>query len=237
MSGLSRGGALVETALTIGVVLVVLLGTLEFGVLGFKQIAQDGAVFVAAHTYAQSPASGTARATTAANSAFDAVPASSIAVASNGTTVTATVASTVQTPDIPGSPSGVSVRSGATERLSAPATTAAGAFTAANVLSNYRDASGVPKATRSLVVAQLGLVSGGCDQTGGNQGCDGNHVHVDYPGMFGEWNCRLVAYSALVFPSTRPHGTGTGKGSVWDPATATSTLYTIYQWDGGTGCA
>jgi hypothetical protein len=233
---LSRGGALIETALTLGVVLMILLGALQFGVLGFKQIAQDGAAFVAAHTYAQSPSSGIARATGAASGAFDAVPAASIAVTPNGGTVTATVTSTVQTPSIPGSPASVSVRSGATERLPAAAATP-GAFSATNVLSNYRDASGVPKATRALVVGQPGLVSGGCDQTGGNAGCDGNHVHVDYPGLFGEWNCRLSAYTAIVFPSQRPKGTGTGRGTAWDPASPTSPLYTIYSWDSGYGCA
>lgn len=236
MRGLSRGGALVETALTVGVVMMVLLGTVQFGVIGFRQIAQDGAAFVASHTYAQSPSSGTTRATTAAGAAFDAVPSSTIAVAPAGTTVTSTVASSMQAPSIPGSPATVAVRSGATERLLAEATSA-GAFAATNVLSNYHDAAGVSKPTRALVVAQAGLKASGCDQTGGNAGCDGNHQHVDYPGSYGEWNCRLAAYSGLSFPSTRPKGSGTGTGSVWDPAVSSSPLYTIYSWDSGLACA
>ncbi|MDB5026332.1 MAG: hypothetical protein JWO66_21 [Candidatus Eremiobacteraeota bacterium] len=235
MIGLSRGGALVETALSLGLVLLILLGTLQFGVIGFRQIAQDGAAFVAAHTYAQSPTSGTARATTAASSAFDAITGSAIAVTPSSGAVTATIASTMTAPSIPGSPAAISVRSGATERISAPAVSA-GAFSATNVLSNFRDASGVPAPTHSVVVAQPGLPAGGCDQTGGNAGCDGNHQHVDYPGTYGEWSCRLAAYSGVTFPSQRPKGSGTGPGSVWDPASSSSPLYSIYQFDTGKGC-
>ena len=237
MSGLARGGALIETALTLGVVLMLLLGTLQFGALGVKQIAQDGAAFVAARTYAQSPASGVTRATGAANGAFGSVPQAGIAVTPATGTVTATIASTMQTPSIPGSPPSVSLRSGSTERVS-PQAVSPGTFSATNVLSNYRDASGAPGATHTLIVAQPGLPSGNCDQTGGNAGCDGNHVHVDYSsyGTAGEWNCRLAAY-ALTFPSSRPKGSGTGPGSVWDPASSSSPLNAIYQWDTGTGCA
>jgi Flp pilus assembly protein TadG len=237
VTGLARGGALIETALTLGVVLMLLLGTFQFGALGVKQIAQDGAAFVAARTYAQSPASGVTRATGAASGAFGSVPQSGIVVTPASGTVTATIASAMQTPSIPGSPPTISLRSGATERI-APLATSPGAFSATNVLSNFRDASGVPLATHALSVAQPGLPSGGCDQTGGNAGCDGNHQHVDYGG-FGtaaEWNCRLAAY-ALAFPSQRPKGAGTGTHSVWDPASSTSPLYAIYQWDTGTGCA
>ncbi len=45
----SRGGALPETAVTLGVVLTLLFGTFELGVIGLAQLAGDGAAFVAAH--------------------------------------------------------------------------------------------------------------------------------------------------------------------------------------------
>jgi hypothetical protein len=45
----SRGGALAETAVTLGVILTILFGTFELGVIGLAQLAGDGAAFVAAH--------------------------------------------------------------------------------------------------------------------------------------------------------------------------------------------
>jgi hypothetical protein len=235
MTGFSRGAALIEAALTVGIVLTLLLGAVQIGVLGFTQSAQDGAVFVAAHTYAQRPASGTSRATTAANSVFDAVPSSGIAMAPSGSLVTATAAATGSAPSIPGAPVSISLLSGATERFVGAGT--AGGFAAVSTLTNYRDASGTPQTTHPLVPAQPGLASGGgCDQTGGNQGCDGNHQHVDYTGPSAEFDCRLAAYNALVFPSQRPTGNGTGPGSVWDPASSSSPLNPIYGWDSSTSC-
>ena len=235
MTGLSRGGALVETALSIGVVLTLLLGTLQLGVLGFKQIAQDGAVFVAAHTYAESPSLGVPRATTAANSVFDTIPAGSIAVAPSGSTVTATASTTGAVPSIPGAPSTIALQSGAAERFVASGTP--GAFSVTGTLSNYRNASGTATPTYPILVAQPGLPSGNCDQTGVNQGCTGNHQYSGptYTGPAAEWNCRVAAYNAVSFPSNRPKS-GTGPGSVWDPASANSPLNAIYLRDGGTGC-
>jgi hypothetical protein len=45
----SRGGALAETAVMLGVVLTILFGTFELGLIGLAQLAGDGAAFVAAH--------------------------------------------------------------------------------------------------------------------------------------------------------------------------------------------
>ena len=45
----SRGGALAETAVMLGVVLTILFGTFELGIIGLAQLAGDGAAFVAAH--------------------------------------------------------------------------------------------------------------------------------------------------------------------------------------------
>jgi hypothetical protein len=238
VTGLSRGGALIETALTVGIVMTVLLATMQLGILGFKQTAQDGAAFVAAHIYAQSPASGVTRATAAASGAFDAVPKSTIAVTTNGGTVTATVSSTVQTPSIPGSPPAVSLRSGATERLpAAPGTP--GAFSAVGTLSNYHDATGAARATRALLVAQIGLPStaatclqsgGGDDGEGDDEGSDGYGGDGGSHGWFDEWSCRASVYSSLGFPSQRPKGCG-GSNTEWDPSYSGSPLYVIYRWD------
>jgi hypothetical protein len=237
VTGFSRGGALVETALVVGIALMVLLSTLQLGALGFKQTAQDGAVFVAAHTYAQSPALGVPRATSAANSAFGTVPASAITVTPIGSVVTATVSTTASAPSVPGAPSSITLRSGATERF--PSSGTPGAFSVTATLSNYRNANGTPTASHPLVVAQPGLPSGNCDQTGENEGCTGNHQYSGpaYTGPSAEYNCRLAAYNGLTFPSSRPKGRLAGPGTDWDPASSTSPLNAIYTWDGGTGCA
>ena len=237
MTGFSRGGALIETALTMGVVLIVLLATVQLSIVGFKQTAQDGAVFVAARTYAQSPVSGVPRATTAATSVFDTIPSSSIVVAPSATFVTATAAGTASAPTVPGAPATISLKSGATERIAAAGT--AGAFSATATLSNYRDASGTATATHPLIPAQPGLIAiGNCDQTGQNQGCTGNHQYSGplYSGPTAEYDCRLAGFKSFTLPASRPHGAGTGPGSTWDPASTSSPLNAIYGWDGTHGC-
>jgi hypothetical protein len=45
----SRGAAIPETAVSLGVVLTLLFGTFELGLIGLAQLAGDGAAFVAAH--------------------------------------------------------------------------------------------------------------------------------------------------------------------------------------------
>jgi Flp pilus assembly protein TadG len=214
-----RGAALMETVLAIGIVMTVLFGTLEFGVLGFMQTAGDGAAFVAAHVYAQSPALGTAHAASAANVVFAKVPANAIVLTQQGNTVTATVASTADGIRVPGAPATVALQSSAGERVpSAPGATP-GVFSASGTLSNYRDASGVANAARPLVLAQkLG--------TGHGQN-----------GRFAEWFCRDGVYSGISFPATRPSGAAAGPNTVWDPAWHSSPLAQIYAWDAGTTCS
>jgi len=48
----SRGAALVETALTLGFTLILLLGAMQIAVTGFMQMQLDGATFFFAHNYA-----------------------------------------------------------------------------------------------------------------------------------------------------------------------------------------
>jgi hypothetical protein len=45
----SRGAALPETAVVLGVALTLIFGTFELGLIGFTQLSSDGAAFVAAH--------------------------------------------------------------------------------------------------------------------------------------------------------------------------------------------
>jgi len=250
MTGFSRGGALVETALSIGIAMTVLLGTMQLGALGFKQSTQDGAAFVAAHTYATSPTSGVSRATTAANSVFATIPTAGIGVAPATASVTATIATTASAPSIPGAPAAIGLRSGATERIT-PAMGSLGAFVVSNVLSNYLDAWGNPVANRPMGVGQPGLPQkSNCDNESwggygwgddgqGSCGCDWNYYYYNYTGPFAEWNCRQATYSGLSLPSSRPHPGFfvTGPYSAWDVTMSYSPLYTIYGWDDGRACS
>src|SRR5271165_5015655 len=61
-----RGAALVETALVVGVVLVMVLGAVQIGVIGYLQMTADAASFVNAHqnvvgVSSGSPASATSQ--------------------------------------------------------------------------------------------------------------------------------------------------------------------------------
>jgi Flp pilus assembly protein TadG len=219
VNGSCRGTALIETALTIGIVLVVLFGSVQLGILGFTQTAGDGAAFVAAHTYAQNPASGTAYAKSAATGVFDKIPASAITVTPQGGTVTATAATTANGIDVPGAPATVALQSSATERVpSAPGSTPP-PFAASGTLKNYRDASGVANPAHPIVVAQT---------IGTGHGSNGR---------FKEWFCRGGVYSGLSFPSHRPTGSAAGPNTFWDPAWCSSPLAQIYAWDSGKTCA
>lgn len=60
----SFGTALVETALSVGVSLLLILGAAQAALIGYTQISADGAAFIAAHAVAENPsANGTNTAT------------------------------------------------------------------------------------------------------------------------------------------------------------------------------
>jgi hypothetical protein len=214
-----RGTALIETSLTIGIVLMVLFGTIQFGILGFTQVAGDGAAFVAAHTYAQNPSRGGAYAASTATGAFDKIPAGAITVTPQGGTVTAKAASTANGIAVPGAPATVALQSSATERVPSAAGSTPAPFAVSGTLSNYRDASGVASSVHPIVAAQT---------IGTGHGVNGR---------FKEWFCRGGVYSGISFPSQRPTGTAAGRNTFWDPAWSSSPLAKIYAWDSGTTCA
>lgn len=204
--------------MTIGIVLTVLLGTIQFGVLGFIQAADDGAAFVAAHVYAQSPALGTSHAATAASGVFAKVPAAAIVLSTQGGVVTATVASTADGVRVPGAPATVALQSSTSERVPSATGTSPGTFSVSGKLSLYRNASGVANATHALVLAQTFGTGHGTN------------------GRFAEWYCRGRVYSGIVFPAKRPTGAAGGPNTFWDPAWHSSPLAQIYAWDTGTTC-
>jgi hypothetical protein len=208
-----------ETALTIGIVMIVLFATVQFGVLGFTQAADDGAAFVAAHTYAQNPALGTSYAVTTATGVFDKVPAAAIAVTTQSGIVTARASATGGGISVPGAPATVALTSSATERIPVEHQAAQGAFSVSGTLSNYRNASGLANPAHPLVIAQT-------------QGT-GHGVH----GRFAEWFCRQGVYGGISFPAQRPIGAAAGPNTLWDPSWHSSPLAAIYAWDTGTTCA
>jgi Flp pilus assembly protein TadG len=215
----SRGAALVETALALGIVLTVLFGTMQLGILGFVQTAGDGAAFVAAHTYAQNPTLGGSYATSTAIHVFDKIPATAITVTPQGGTVTVTTATTASGITVPGAPATVALQSTATERVPSAAGATPVPFAASGTLKSYRTASGVANAAHPLVPAQtLGT---------------GHGVN----GQFTEWLCRDGVYSGISFPAHRPTGAAAGPNTFWDPTWHSSPLAQIYAWDLGTTCA
>lgn len=218
MNHACRGSALIETALAIGIVLTVLFGTVQLGILGFTQAAGDGAAFVAAHTYAQNPARGAAYAVTTATGVFDKIPASAITVTPQSGTVTVKTATTAAGISVPGAPPTVALQSSATERVPGAAGSTPAPFAVAGTLQNYRNASGIANSAHPLVPAQTFGIGHGAN------------------GRFAEWFCRGGVYSGISFPASRPTGAGTGPNTFWDPAWHSSPLARIYAWEAGTTC-
>lgn len=60
----ARGTAMVETALSVGVSLLLVLGAAQMALIGYTQISADGAAFIAAHTVAQNPSANGVNAAT-----------------------------------------------------------------------------------------------------------------------------------------------------------------------------
>ena len=199
--------------MTIGIVLIVLFGTVQLGILGFTQAAGDGAAFVAAHTYAQNPARGATYAAATATGVFDKIPASAITVTPQAGTVTASTATTAAGISVPGAPAVVTLQSSATERVPSAPGSSPVPFAVAGTLQNYRNASGLANSAHPLVPAQTFGTGHGAN------------------GRFAEWFCRDGVYSGISFPASRPTGAATGPNTFWDPAWHASPLARIYAWE------
>lgn len=219
MNRYCRGTALIESTLTIGIVMIVLFGSLQFGILGFLQTAGDGAAFVAAHTYAQSPGLGTGHAAGVATGVFTKIAPSALAFTTQGGVVTASTTSSAQGIAVPGAPAAVSLRSSATERLATSTGAPATPFSVTAMLTNYRSASGIADPAHRLGLAQIENAGNGKN------------------GRYADWYCRQKVYAALSFPAARPTGSAAGPGTFWDPASSNSPLAQIYAWDTGATCA
>lgn len=213
---LIRGTALVETALTLGVVLMVMFGTIQLSVLTFMQTAGDGAAFIAARAYAQNSGGGATYAQNAAHAVFGHVPAASIVVAPAGAAVTVNVTGSVNGLPVPGSPATLPVRSSVSEPIAAgtPAATATiYPFSASSTLKNYYTAGSVANAAYAIGLAQTFAPGHGVN------------------GRFAEWYCRSAAYAAVKLPISAKASDASNFFNDPKVADITHPLNAIYRWD------
>lgn len=218
----SRGAALVETALTIGLALLLVLGTAQMALIGYTQVSADGAAFIAAHAAAADPSATPAA---VANQIFSNILPSNItattAPGANGFSVSKSVPGFSM---IPGMASTYTVNGSDIELAPSPPPggTPSFQFGATSTLFNYcypGTTCSFPS-NHSMYLAQT-LIPGG------------NGVN----GQFQEWGCHDGYFSSLTgaFPSTRPPSITAG--SALDMTSAGTTEYNIYSWDSGTPCS
>jgi len=215
--------ALPETALTLGIALLLILGTAQMTIIGFSQVSADGAAFVAAHTTAidSSANPATTVATAFPQLSADSVTATPAAVDLQQAVVSKTVGGFLALPGVAAN----YALTGADVEFTTSASTSPQpfAFGASAVLANYCPASGacVLPSTYSMYLAQS------IDEQSNAQG---------WNGAFAEWRCHQQYYAALSsgsdqFPQSRPT-TGL-KNSVWDPNNPHGAEAPIYGWDVG----
>lgn len=213
-----RGTATVETALTIGLSLLLVLGTAQMAIIGYEQISADGAAFIAAHATVADPS---AKAASVANSVFNSIPVANINASLGSGTAQATANRTVTGfPLMPGLASSYNVSGADVEYAPSPppGNTPTFAFGASAVLTNYCVGSPcVFPSNYNIYLAQT-IVPGG---SGIN-------------GQFTEWACHDQDFVALEsdFPATRPSPASIA-GTALDMTTPGSTENNIYEWDDG----
>lgn len=218
----TRGTALPETALTIGLALLLVLGAAQMAIIGYTQISADGAAFIAAHTQAQNPA---ANGETTAHGVFSNVDVSDFGTpAPSPSMLPMTVSKNVTGFALmPGLASSYAITGKDVEYApnGSGATPAPFAFSVTTeTLLNYCDGRGSCffPSTYTIYLAQ-GVGDG-----------NGNGVN----GVFSEWRCHQQYFAKVNWPQTRPNGYNAIKGDkVLDPYTNSSIEGNIYGWDSG----
>jgi hypothetical protein len=213
-----RGVALPETALMIGLALLLILGAAQLAILSITQLSADGGAFVAAHMLAQEPTSSPLA---TVQGIFPGIKAGNLSASNAGSNLEqATVTTSAGGFSLPGFPSSFSITGSDLEVAPAAVDAAAQTYTfgATAQLLNwcpYGNTCTYPS-TRSIYIAhQL--------STGGN----------GVNGQFSEWICHSNYLSSLSFPANRPT-----PGPTWNPlSTSSGVEYTIYSWDTGTACS
>ena len=218
----SRGVALPETALTIGLSLLLVLGTAQLALIGYTQMSTDGAAFIAAHTAVVDPSASPG---TVVQNIFPAITSAN---------VQSSPASNMENVSVSRSVSGFSLVPGVATNYGVggsdvelePKLPANGipsfSFAANATLYNYcyPGTSCFFPATHAMYVAQT-------------LNPNGNGTN----GQFTEWGCHQGYFDALLkaFPYSRP--TSITAGSSLDMTSAGTTEYNIYSWDSGTACS
>jgi hypothetical protein len=215
-----RGTALPETALVIGVSLLVILGAAQMTLIGYSQVGADGAAFVAAHSVAVNPS---ANGTTTATSVFGQFAAANF-------TTPSPVPNVIQS-QVSKNVGGFTLLAGGratfnvrgADREYSPAQTSSTPspfnFGVTATLLNDCDPTGnctLPSSTSIYLAQAVG--------TG-----HGNGVN----GLFAEWQCHQKYFASLNWPATRPQNYIAIKGGNFDVKTQGSTEQNIYSWDKG----
>jgi hypothetical protein len=219
----SRGAALVETALTIGIALLIVLGAGQAALIGYTQISADGAAFIAAHTAASNPNANSVNAARGVFPKFDAGDFATPSPSPNldPSVVTKTVAGFSL---IPGLASSYTVNGKDVEYQAAAANASAStySFDINNTkLHNYCDPAGGACPTNHCIYLAQSIGSG-----------NGNGAN----GLFAEWRAhqRVFARLAQSFHSAYP---GSAIPTNLDPTRNNTDEGAIVNWDSGAVCS
>jgi hypothetical protein len=223
----SRGVAMVETALTIGVALLLVLGAAQMALIGYTQVSADGAAFLNAHTRAANPS---ANGQSVASSVFNQFGTGDFSTPSPGPVLdTSVVSKTVGGFSlVPGVASSYGIAGKDVEYAPAnvSATPAPYMFSVTNTyIKNYCD----PRGSCTLSNWQVYLAQ---DTNSGN---NGNGVN----GQFGEWRCHQKYFANIAhdFPTVYPGANYNSfiKGTALDVNQPNSDEGNVYSWDPGNG--
>lgn len=218
----TRGAVMVETALTVGLSLLLVLATAQMALIGYSQLSADGAAYVAARAGVVDPSASPA---SVAHSVFSGIAASNIQATPGTQTYQTTVKQSVPGFSLlPGVASTYTVSGADVEFAPSPPpnNTPAFSFGANATLFNYCTGSPcVLPSNHGMYLAQ-NLTSGGNGKNG----------------QFAEWYCHDGYFDSLLkaFPSTRPQY-GITPGSSLDMNSSGTTEHEIYSWDTGAACS
>ncbi|MFN2448174.1 MAG: TadE family protein [Candidatus Baltobacteraceae bacterium] len=226
----SRGAALVETALSISVALIIVLGAGQMAIIGYTQIAADGAAFVASHDAASNPGGNSI---TTAKTVFTQFGDANFSTPSpapkmDPTLVTATVSGFSL---LPGLSAAYTVQGKDVEYQAAGANATASMYafsSPGSVLLNYCAPPGTTCTFPSNY--SIGLLGSPDIITNGN----GNN------GPFAQWRCRQKIYSRIGQSFNHyaplPGGYSNIQKSNLDVYTSNSDEAAVYGWDTGSKC-
>lgn len=219
----SRGVALVETALTVGVALLLVLGAAQMALIGYTQVSADGAAFIAAHTQAANPSANGASTAAGVFNQFSTTNFSSPSPSPvlDPSVVSATVGGFSL---VPGVASTYNVRGKDVEYAPAnvSSTPAPFQYSVSTTLLNDCPPTGncaLPTATSIYLAQSLGNGSG-------------NGVN----GQFAEWRCHQKYFARIAQDFGAYPGTGYNqyiKGTDLDVKSNSSSEGNVYSWDTG----